>query len=154
MWKVTNYERIHCKPQNSLIMAKHQKQPLELFCKRDSGTGFFLWILRNFWEHFFLHNMSDGCFWSINFLTCFLHKVSKCSLMFRFLSILIPKSYSHLLRVVAFFIDIYFPGVITRQKNFILLLLNQFKSLLPKTSKLCATYPEFPPVSEGVVSSA
>ena len=103
MWKVTNYERIHYKPQNSLIMAKHQKQPLELFCKRDSGTRVFLWILRNFWEHFFLHNMSDGCFWSISFLTCFWHKVSKCSLKFRFLSILIPKSYSHLLRIVAFF---------------------------------------------------
>ena len=28
-----------------------------------SGTGVFLWILRNFWENLFLRNTSAGCFW-------------------------------------------------------------------------------------------
>ena len=34
--------------------------------KRDSGTGVFQWILRNFWEHLFLQNTSGGCF-------CYIH---------------------------------------------------------------------------------
>ena len=29
---------------------------------RDSGTGVFLWILQNFWEHLFLKNTSGCCF--------------------------------------------------------------------------------------------
>ena len=29
--------------------------------KKDSGTSVFLWILRNFQEHIFLWNTSDGC---------------------------------------------------------------------------------------------
>ena len=32
------------------------------FVKKDSGTGVFLWILRNFLEHLFLQNTSGGCF--------------------------------------------------------------------------------------------
>ena len=31
--------------------------------KRGSGTGIFLWILRNFSEHLLLQNTCDGCFW-------------------------------------------------------------------------------------------
>ena len=31
------------------------------FIKKDSGTGVFLWILRNFLEHLFLQNTSSGC---------------------------------------------------------------------------------------------
>ena len=31
--------------------------------KRDSRTGAFLWILRNFSEHLFLRNTSGGCLW-------------------------------------------------------------------------------------------
>ena len=29
---------------------------MELYQERDSGTGVFLWILRNFWERLFLQN--------------------------------------------------------------------------------------------------
>ena len=35
---------------------------LHLSLKRDSSTGFFLWILRNFWEHLILQSTSSGCF--------------------------------------------------------------------------------------------
>ena len=38
---------------------------LQLYLKRDSGTGVFLWILRNFQEHFFYRTPLDGCFWKI-----------------------------------------------------------------------------------------
>ena len=34
-----------------------------IYQKRDSGTGIFLWILRNFWDHFFSYNTSRGCIW-------------------------------------------------------------------------------------------
>ena len=67
---------------------------------------------------------------------------------------LIPKSFSHLLlEIISFPIVIlldslpdikkwYLPGL-----ALILLSLNQFKSVFPKTSKLCITYAEFFPVS-------
>ena len=35
------------------ILLKLQAWCLQLYEKRDSGTGIFLCILRNFWEHFF-----------------------------------------------------------------------------------------------------
>ena len=35
---------------------------LQLYWKRDSGTGVFLWILWNFLVHFFLQNTSGDCF--------------------------------------------------------------------------------------------
>ena len=38
---------------------------LQLYLKRDSGTGVFLRILRNFQEHFFYRTPLDGCFWKI-----------------------------------------------------------------------------------------
>ena len=44
-------------------LIKLQGWALQLYEKRGSGTGAFLWILRNFWEHLFLKNTSDGCFW-------------------------------------------------------------------------------------------
>ena len=34
-----------------------------LFLKKDSGTGVFLLILQNFWEHLFYRTPLDGCFW-------------------------------------------------------------------------------------------
>ena len=40
---------------------------LHFSLKRDSSTGFFLWILRNFWEHLILQNTSGGCFWVSQF---------------------------------------------------------------------------------------
>ena len=40
---------------------KHLCQSL-FFNKKDSGTGVFLWILWNFWEHLFLQNAFGGCF--------------------------------------------------------------------------------------------
>ena len=33
--------------------------------KRDSGTGVFLWILWNFYEHLFHRTPLDDCFWQI-----------------------------------------------------------------------------------------
>ena len=33
--------------------------------KKDSGAGVFLWILRNFWEHFFYRTPPDDCLWMI-----------------------------------------------------------------------------------------
>ena len=30
--------------------------------KKDFGTGVLLWILRSFWDHFFLYSTSGGCF--------------------------------------------------------------------------------------------
>ena len=35
---------------------------LQLYWKRDSSRGVFLWILQNFQEHLFLKNTSGGCF--------------------------------------------------------------------------------------------
>ena len=37
-------------------------RPVTLF-KKGSCTGVFLWILRNFWEHLFLQDTFDGCYW-------------------------------------------------------------------------------------------
>ena len=39
-----------------------KKKP-ELYLKRDSGTGFFLWIMQNFWEHLSYRTPPDDCFW-------------------------------------------------------------------------------------------
>ena len=38
-------------------------EDLQLYFKRDSSTGVFLWILGNFWERLFLQNTSIACFW-------------------------------------------------------------------------------------------
>ena len=51
----------------SLFLIKLQASVLHLSLKRDSSTGFFLWILRNFWEHLILQNSSGGCFWVSQF---------------------------------------------------------------------------------------
>ena len=40
-----------------------QASGLRLYEKRDSGTGAFLWILRNFKEHLFYRTLPDNCFW-------------------------------------------------------------------------------------------
>ena len=37
---------------------------LQLYGKRDSGTGVFLWILRNFKKHLFYRTLLDDCFYS------------------------------------------------------------------------------------------
>ena len=51
----------------SLLLIKlHAWRPPTLL-KRDSNTGSFLWILRNFYEQLFLQNTSDGCFISSKF---------------------------------------------------------------------------------------
>ena len=43
------------------------KLPMQVYLKRDPGTGVFLWILWNFQEYLCLQNTSDGCFWIMNF---------------------------------------------------------------------------------------
>ena len=35
--------------------------------KRDSGTGVFLWILQNFYKHFFHRTPLDDCFCAVPF---------------------------------------------------------------------------------------
>ena len=42
---------------------------LQDFKKRFSGTGIFLWILRNFLDYFFYRTTSDNCFWWYQFST-------------------------------------------------------------------------------------
>ena len=41
---------------------KHLCLSLKLYLKRDSGTGVFLLILRNFLEHLFCRTSANGCF--------------------------------------------------------------------------------------------
>ena len=48
--------------------------------KRDSGTGAFLWILKNFENHLFLQNNSGSCFVFIDFQCV---KYSKWSRLYR-----------------------------------------------------------------------
>ena len=46
------------------FLIKLQAQGLQLYLKRISGTGLFLWILRNFQEHVFYRSPPDNCFWT------------------------------------------------------------------------------------------
>ena len=46
----------------SLFFNKVLGLSLQLYSIRDSDTGVFLWSLRNFKEHIFLHNISSACF--------------------------------------------------------------------------------------------
>ena len=50
--------------RQSLFLIKLQTLGLQIYEKRVSGTGVFLWILRNFEEHLLLQNTSGGTFWS------------------------------------------------------------------------------------------
>ena len=53
----------------SLISIKLQDSPLPLYQKRDSGTGVFLWNLRNFSKHLFYRTPPRECFlWSGNYI--------------------------------------------------------------------------------------
>ena len=46
------------------FLIKLQASVLQLYLKRNSGTGFFLWILRNLWEHFFNNAPPGHCIYS------------------------------------------------------------------------------------------
>ena len=46
------------------FLIKLQASVLQLYLKRNSGTGFFLWILRNLWEHFFNSAPPRHCIYS------------------------------------------------------------------------------------------
>ena len=59
-----------------LIGAQNMKRPITLLkkssglglqlCEKiDSGTGVFLWILRNFWDYLFYRTPLGDCFWNI-----------------------------------------------------------------------------------------
>ena len=50
-----------------LFLIKFQAFKPTTLIKIDSGTGVFLWILRNFFRtsSFILWNLSDGCFWTL-----------------------------------------------------------------------------------------
>ena len=43
------------------FLIKLQASGLQIYLKRDSGTGTFPCVLRNFQEHLFLENVSGGC---------------------------------------------------------------------------------------------
>ena len=45
------------------ITGKHPCQVKLQAYKRDSGTGIFLWIFQNFWEHLFYRTPPEECFW-------------------------------------------------------------------------------------------
>ena len=42
-----------------------RERDLQFYLKRDSDTGFFLWILENFWEQLFYKTPTEDCFWRI-----------------------------------------------------------------------------------------
>ena len=44
------------------LLIKLHALGLQLYYKRDSGTGVLLWILRNFWEQLFCRTPPDDCF--------------------------------------------------------------------------------------------
>ena len=46
--------------RQSLSFNKVAGLSLQLYLKRDSGTGVFQWTLRNFWEYLFLQSTSGG----------------------------------------------------------------------------------------------
>ena len=46
------------------FLIKLQGSGLQLYQKRNSGTGVFQWILRNFWEHPFYRTPPGNFFWS------------------------------------------------------------------------------------------
>ena len=48
----------------SLFLIKLQASALQLYYKRDSATGVFLWILCNFKEHLFYRTTPNNCFWN------------------------------------------------------------------------------------------
>ena len=50
------------------FLIKLQAWGLQIYLKRDSGTGVFLWIFQNFWEHLFLKNSSGSCFLELRHL--------------------------------------------------------------------------------------
>ena len=52
------------------FLMKLQTWVLQLYLKRDSGTGFFLWILRNLYAHLFYRTPPDDCFWSFSIALC------------------------------------------------------------------------------------
>ena len=59
------------------VFLEISQNPQENICtvvsilKRDSGTGVFLWILRNFWEHLFYRTPLDDCFYFVQYLKNF-----------------------------------------------------------------------------------
>ena len=50
-----------------LFLIKLQTWGLQLYLIRDSGTGVFLWILRNFSEQLFHRTPPDDCFCELSF---------------------------------------------------------------------------------------
>ena len=55
----------------SLFFNKTAGLRLALLLKKDSGTGCFLWILGNFWEHFFYRIPPGDCFYVFKNLPIF-----------------------------------------------------------------------------------
>ena len=51
----------------SLFLIRLQAFESVNLLKRDSNTGVFLWILRNFYKHLFLQNTFGNCFWKEKF---------------------------------------------------------------------------------------
>ena len=60
----------------SFFFNKLKASGLQLYEKRDPGTGFFQWILWNFQEHLFCRRLRDDCF-------CLYESIMEISLMRR-----------------------------------------------------------------------
>ena len=68
LWERCSYKfrKIHRKTPvpESPFLIKLQVRPTTLL-KKDTGTGVFLWILRNFKEHLFYKTPPGDCFWKL-----------------------------------------------------------------------------------------
>ena len=85
---------IHCKFRKSRLKVFYEKGVLRNFTKftgkhlsqrpaallkRHSGTGVFLWILRNFLDHLFYRTPLDDCFWKLKRFSNYEFKLNKIS---------------------------------------------------------------------------
>ena len=63
------------------ILIKLPASGLQLYLKRDPGTGVFLWILRDFWEHLSYKTLAGDCFCNLFFIyTLIKVAIEKCLL--------------------------------------------------------------------------
>ena len=62
----------------SLFFNKVAGLGLQLYWKRDPGTGVFLWILWNFQEHLFYRTHLNGCLWMLDTNVKVFHEIISC----------------------------------------------------------------------------
>ena len=89
------------------FLIKLQASGLQLYWKRDSSTGVFLWILWNFYDQLFLQNSSGGCF-------CFLSVSLLLPVRFTLSYLPPPLFYSE---VLILFLILYLGAVFYKKKK-------------------------------------